>query len=84
MSDDGERCERCGEVHSGDDLDALIDRVLRHAIAMRPRVAFMVDESGASHFAASVSPHRAASALRRMADRVERDGGTWRRDHMAL
>jgi hypothetical protein len=51
-----------------------------HAV-VNPRVALVVDDSGAVHFATSLKPGEAAQMLEHMASRVRRYGGNYVVDH---
>lgn len=77
-----EQQHECGHT----DTDHLEMRELLHLVQHaqkieNPRVAVVVTDSGEVHFASAIPPHEAAAALRKLAERVQRYGSNYVRDH---
>jgi hypothetical protein len=64
------------EIH---ELNGLVAHV--STTVMNPRVALLVSDDGAVHFATSLQPHEAAQMLEKMAARVRRYGSNYVVDH---
>lgn len=77
-----ERLE-CGHTEREHEEMGELGHLVKHVsvMAVNPRVALVVGDSGEVHFASSLPPHEAAALLRRMADRVQRYGANYVQDH---
>lgn len=77
-----EKRHECGHTDAEHEEHAELIHLVQHMQKIEnPRVALAITDEGEIHFATSIPPHEAAAALRKIAERVQRYGGNYVRDH---